>query len=331
MGYYSSNNLKTLTHWQSNKTGGGIKFLPRGVDFCGFILNDKKYYMPMDIQDGISESGVSLGTSNIGYPNEWYGFKFDFEDMTPEYSEICKGPVDSVSGNFKYFYRAIFRLAANSKCNWATKVLRAASPLDVTGNGDKVKSGEVVGICIPLFNIYVLMEGSCDNTDFSEMPDFIKKFKPGPQLAPFQSMGSAADLAPRLFSSSGKIVSGAKLLKHKKGSSYSGYYRMAGCSHVNSKIYYFSGGCSGTSCFSVVTPENKNDAINTYMSGGSIVSADGSKMHVRYDLSKFFYGSERVDSYSFLHFGKHGNAQYNISREPAGYILTEGVLWKQPE
>ena len=330
MGYYFSNSLKTLTHWQSHKTGGGTKFLPRGLDFCGFILNDKKYYMPMEIQDGISESGVSLGTSNIGYPNEWYGIKFDFASMTPEYSEICKGPVDHVSGNFKYFYRAIFRLAANSKCNWSTKVLRTASPLDVTGNGDKVKSGEVVGICVPVFNIYILMNGSCDNTDYADMPDFIKKFKPGPQLKPGQSMGSSADLAPRLFRSSGKIIDGAKLIEHKKGLSYSGYERMFGCSHVNSKIYYFSGGCSGSQCFSVFTPKSSDDLNNTYMSGGSIVSPFNGGLSSK-DLNKVHYGSEYVYSESNIHFGKSGNAFYNITREPAGYILTEGVLWKQPE
>lgn len=324
MGYYSSNSLKTLTHWQTGK-GKGTIYLPRNALFFGFIIDGVSYYFPIVMWDHMSE----LTDAHV-HPNltmKGFAFQFNPANLTPIASAIQQ---DADKKNT--FYRAIYQLDKEGKCRWATKTIRTDSE-SLTINNKPIKSGQDVGIALPIFNIYLLLEGKCSSDKVANMPSWMNAYKKSDKVYDDTNdltRDFAAALKPELFQGLGKVPKGTVLIKdgHIKGDYVSTYgsQQMFGVHkfYDEQPNYYSGGGYYGnTLIFSVSSPE--------YYSGYGA----GSTINTRKRYKAIDIAGLDIGSYSASGVERHtvdgGYYDYYITREPVKYSLTHGILWKRQE
>lgn len=318
MGYYSSQFLRTLNHWQTGGKGKGTIDLPRGFMFYGLIVDGISYYFPFIIWDHMSELTDAQVHPNL--TRKGFAFQFNPANLTPIASAIQK---DADKKNT--FYRAIYQLDEEGQCKWATKTMRHDGPIIV--NNDEIESGQNVGIALPVFNIYLLVEGRCTSDKVANMPSWMNKYKKSDKVYVDTTAEReyAAALRPELFQGSGKVKKGTLTITtgYKEGSER---HSMFGChKFYDEQPNYYSGGQYYTSQIFSVGCAYKG---MPYCGGGSIV--DPGNRYKAFDVS-----GDDIGGYTASGVERHtvdgGYYDYYITREPVKYSLTHGILWKRQE
>lgn len=319
MGYYFSNSLKTLTHWQSNKKGEDLESFPRGFMFYGLISDGVSYYFPFIVWDNISELTDAQVHPNL--TRKGFAFQFDPANLSPIASAIQQ---DADKKNT--FYRAIYQLDNEGLCKWATKTMRHDGPIVV--NNQEIESGQTVGIALPVFNIYLLVQGKCSSDKVSNMPSWMNAYENSDKVyddSTDSTRDFAAALKPELFQSSGKAKKGTITIKtgYKDGIDK---HTMFGChKFYDEQPNYYSGGQYYSSQLFSVGCANKGMPL---CGGGSIVQSG-----VRYKALNV--GGSDIGGYPTAGMERHnvdgGYYDYYITREPVKYSLTHGILWKRQE
>lgn len=325
MGYYSSQFLRTLNHWQTGGKGKGTIDLPRNVLLYGLIIDGVNYYFPIVMWDHMSELTDAQVHPNL--TRKGFAFQFDPANLTPIASAIQK---DADKKNT--FYRAIYQLDKEGQCKWATQTIRTDSE-SLTINNVPIKSGQDVGIALPVFNIYLLVEGRCTSDKIANMPSWMNAYKKSDKVYDDtieSTRDYAAALKPGLFQGLGKVPKGTVIITN--GVIKGDYIHNLGSSQMfgvhkfydEQPNYYSGGGYYGnTSLFSVSSPE--------YHSGYSA----GSTVDTRRWYKDVAFSGHDIGGYEASGVERHtvdgGYYDYYITREPVKYSLTHGIIWKRQE
>lgn len=298
MGYYFSNSLKTLTHWQSHKTGGGGKPTPvlsrkMGYSFAGIVRDGKEYYMPMNVWD--LDAAIDVKTKEYYFP-----FKI------PSGTAIKTVKYKDTLGC--HFY-GLYKLYENKPLHYGTADV-GESNIGYDIDGEQVtrtfKRGTKYPVIIPVYNCYFMVQCSVTTSNLKDCPDWLlayKEVKTDPLSAP--------NLAPGLFSVTPSFKSGDKIIKKPYGTLSHALRSKAG------DLYKWGGFYSSTP-YTVGTPyhtESSHVIQNTNAYGGSVVGWN--------PTSNYFVLKDNAH-----YIEKHNNCWINcyISREMVDYKLDNIVM-----
>lgn len=306
MGYQFSNQIKTLTHWQSGADSAPSVNIIRDRRIAGFYSGGNPYFCPFECWDAMSTPGYKY------HGEQCYGYSLELSELTP-----MKSMRQLSEDGLKTYYRAIYQLYEAKPLNWKTASFLREAPIEITKKYT-VEAGETTGISIPYFTCYALVQAHISTAQADKMPAYLNDYPLSEKY--HQRYDTAPALDPNLFKSLGKKPTKSKLLEMAELTSTT-TSAMFGMREIDGT--YYSGGYSSEVPLTVGA---SSSGLSVITAAGSCVDYNAGRPIIR-PHANFIIGTTMIHDYG--EYVGDGVFSVYITREPVKYELTEGVLWRK--